>query len=100
MPSTLRVSTAAAGSPDAAASLMQRRFVEDDAGEALDGGFEDMRAWRAAERQGNFVAFDADGDLVLRAGEREAYSLVAGQERALREVPSGSRQVRAGESGR
>ena len=58
-------------------------FVEDDAVEAFDGGFEDVRAWRAAERQGNFVAFDADGDLVLRAGEREAYPFVAGQERAL-----------------
>src|SRR6185503_7746594 len=58
-------------------------FVEDDAGEALDCGFEDVRAWRAAERQGNFVAFNADGDLVLRAGEREAYPFVARQERAF-----------------
>ena len=67
--------------------LHAERFVEDDALEALHGGLEDMRARRAAERQAYFAAFDADGDLVLRAGERKPYPLLARQERARRQLP-------------
>lgn len=39
-------------------------FVEDDTGETLDGGFEDMCAWGAAERQGNLLSYEINQDNV------------------------------------
>ena len=69
--------------PGSGRELHAERFVEDDALEALHGRLEDMRARCAAERDGNLAVFDAYGDLVLRAGERQPYSLVARQQRAL-----------------
>ena len=84
--------------PGRRGQLHAQRFVEDDALEALDRGLQDMRARRAAEGQGDFAAFDAHGDFVLRAGERKPDPFLARQKRTLREFPEYRRRVPLGES--
>ena len=51
-----------------------------------------MRARCAAERDGNLAVFDAHRDLVLCTGQRQAYPLVARQQRALGQFPENSRE--------
>ena len=63
--------------------LHAERFVENDALEAFHRGFQDVRARRASEWQGNLIALDAHGDFVLRAGQRKADPFLARQQRAL-----------------
>src|SRR6185369_4704019 len=77
--------------------LHAKRLVEDNALETFDGRLENVRARRAAERQGNFAAFDANRDLVLRAGERQAYALIAREQRALRQFPKDAGKFPVGE---
>ena len=83
MPSTFRVSTAAAGSPAAAASFMQSASLKTTPSKRSTAGLRICVLGAPPSGREIFVAFDADGDLVLRAGEREPYPFVAGQQRAL-----------------
>src|SRR5262249_44414309 len=67
--------------------LHAERFVEDYALETLDGRLEDVSTWRAPERHGNLAAFDAHGDLVLRASEGQPYARVAREQWSLGQFP-------------
>jgi hypothetical protein len=51
-----------------------------------------MGSRRAAERQRDILAFDADGDFVLCSCERKTYPLVARQKRAFRQFPENCRK--------
>ena len=59
-------------------------FVDYDSRKTLDGRFENVCAWRAAEWNRDLVAFNAKGDFVLRARERETYAFVTCKQRASR----------------
>jgi len=72
--------------------LHAERLVEDHALETLDGRLEDVSARRAPERHGNFAAFDPHRNFVLCAGERQAYALVAREQRTLRQLSEDARQ--------
>src|SRR5260370_40178702 len=56
-----------------------------------------MGARRASEGERDFVAFNANGDLILRAGEREANPLLACQQRTRWQFLKDRRQLVRGE---
>ena len=85
MPSTVLVSTDAAGSPAAAASFMHSASLKTTPSKAIDRGFQDVRARRAAQGKADVAAFDTHGEFILRAGKREAYSFLARQKRTFRQ---------------
>jgi len=71
-------------------------FVENDSGEPLHGGLQNMRAWRAAQGERDGIALHAHCDLVLCTGKRKANAGLASQQRTARQFPENPRQLRRG----
>ena len=83
MPSTVLVSTDAAGRPAAAASFMHNASLKTTPSKRSTAGFRMCVLGAPPKRKGDFAAFDAHGDFVLRAGERKADSLLAREQRTF-----------------